>query len=179
MKKLVLFLSLLFTIGLANAQIELTYPNPPNPAPDVTLFGGPFTQISFAGFEYGAVGGVSIKDYALIGGFTQFNLRGDNFTGIYLQGNVNPKYHWFHIGYSLKTGLVNGKYIALEPAMTVQHKFNDRLKLGHAIGMVHGLPSYSITLMIGNFGKKWWRNPLMSRYMEEYKIEVQNFYLEE
>jgi len=167
MKKLVLFLSLLFSIGFLNAQVELTYPNPPNAAPDITVFGGPTASLSIAGFGYGALGGVSLKDIVLVGGFTQFNLRGDNFTGVYIQGNVNPKYHWFHIGYSLKTGLVNGKYVSLEPAMVVQNKLNDRFKLSHAIGMVHGLPSYSFTLMIGNFGQKWWRNPLMTKNNRE------------
>ena len=171
MKKFVLLLSLLFTIGFTNGQ-GLIPANPPDPAPDLSLFGAPIAGASIYGFNAGVMGGLNLKDIVMVGGFTQFDHSGTNVSGLYLQSNINPKMYWFHIGFSVKAGLVNGKYLTVEPALIAQNTLSNHIKLGHAIGIAGGAPSYQMSLIFGNFGKNWWKNPLIARYKKEYKEEI-------
>jgi hypothetical protein len=128
----------------------------------VTYFVGPSFEVSFAqGFEYGAVGGVNFKNISNVAVFTQFDLNNNNFSGVFLQININPKDYYFTIGYSLKVGLINGQYISLEPAMEIQHtSLDDKRKFSHSLGFVSGLPSYTFRLWFGDFGQRFWKRPL-------------------
>jgi len=142
----------------ANAQS--TYST--EPAPNITGFGGPYMQLNLVDYaEVGAMGGVNFKDVFLLGGYYQHSIRNNNFCGVYTQFNVNPKHYYFHVGYYLKTGVVNGKYLSFEPGMSIQHNTaDDRFKFTHAIGFVGGWVSYSFGVWFGNFNEKSWAKPL-------------------
>ena len=68
---------------------------------------------------------VSFKDIAMVGPYYQKSIKGTDLYGIHAQVNVNPKAYYFTIGYSVKVGLVDHKFLYIEPGMTMQHNSNN------------------------------------------------------
>ena len=153
MKKLTtVILISLNTICLAQDEYK-----PSNPDKNLGAFAGAYLSANLVEYlEIGALGGVNFKDRLMVGGFYQRSLENDYY-GSYAQLNINPKSYWFTVGIALRVGLAEGKYIVLEPAITMQNVINKNVKLIHQIGITGGFPSYNIGVAFGNFGKKWWK----------------------
>lgn len=124
-------------------------------------FVGPYVSVNLVDYvEYGVVGGINFKDFVLVGPYYQKSIKSNDYFGLYTQINVNPRTHYFNLGFSMKSGFVNGKYLSFEPGMSIQHNtMNDRFKFIHAITFVGGWPAYTFGVWIGNFHEKWWKNP--------------------
>ncbi len=159
MKKILLSLSIMLCTlgGFTQNSIQ----RPINPDKNVGVFGGTYSQLNFVDhLEFGVITGVNFKDIAMVGPYYQKSIKGTDLYGIHAQVNVNPKAYYFTIGYSVKVGLVDHKFLYIEPGMTMQHNSNnDKFRFCHTIGYVGGWPSYSFGVIFGNFGEKWWRNP--------------------
>ena len=164
MKKLLLLL-LVFCTTLSSAQ---TFNRPANPDKNIGLFGGPYLQLNVIDvLEFGVVGGVNMKDIFMVGPYYQVSVEGNQFYGLYTQINFTPKEYYFTIGGCLRTGLVNHKYLSLEPALTIQHNNQfDNIKFTHQIGFTGSMVSYNFGILFGNFGMKWWQNPGFSTGFE-------------
>lgn len=154
-----LLITLLFGIIFNTTQAQ-TFNRPVNPESNIGLYGGAYTQLNLVDYaEFGGMVGVNFKDIVMVGPFYQTSIYSNDYYGLYTQFNINPKQYYVTIGLATRIGLVNGKYIRVEPALTFQHNtLNDNMKFCHQLGITNGLPSYNFGVIFGNFGMKWWKN---------------------
>jgi len=151
MIKIILLLSVIATLSVNAQQVK---------EKNIGGFAGLYTQVNFAEYlEFGALLGVNLKNRALVGLYYQKGLKGNSYSGLYTQVNFNPKCYYFNLGLALRAGLVNGKYLSLEPALTMQwNGKNDSYRIIHQLGITAGFPSYSIGFVFGKFRDKNWEN---------------------
>jgi len=156
MKKVIIVLAL--SLGINNLQAQ-EFNKPLNPVKDNGAFGGVYTSFNLLEYvEFGAVGGINLKDKLLLGGFYQKSIFNNDFYGIYTQANLNPREYYFTIGLALRTGFTSNGRFAIEPALTVQNTISDKIRIIHQVGITGTFISYNIGIAFGNFGMKWWED---------------------
>ncbi|MGW8123032.1 hypothetical protein ACV07N_10285 [Roseivirga echinicomitans] len=118
--------------------------------PSFNLEVAPTTNRTVYGWKYGIRLGIDYKS-RFKAGYTRLESLGNSekgqktFSGTYFQFAVNPKSKLTVLP-SLKIGLYDGKFLAVEPTIEGSYALKDNLSLNVGLGRVDGFASFDLGL---------------------------------
>lgn len=118
--------------------------------PNYTLEISPSANRTVYGWKYGIRLGVDYKSrikagYTRLENFDNSEKGQKTFSGTYFQYALNPKSK-FTLLPSLKVGLYDGRFLAIQPTIEGSFKMKENLSLNAGIGKVDGFASFDLGL---------------------------------